>query len=633
MHVHRWVLFSYTCVVRVLTFSEISMNKTLLLFRVVCLSMFLAFAAPATAGITDPCLSVPIPLQQRVDASSMVVHGRVVQQRVVWDDAHRSIYTLSKLRVHDLWSKSVANVPDTIVVLTEGGSMGVMGRTVMGALQLMLNDEGYLLIESAREADVSFKKSGEDRVYRPYAETQAFLEATPLGALRDCWGSVSYSAEKFESMALRAFNHEVRAARSALAPAAVSTPPQIVVQGAVTIAPERVAGGAADTVVVRGTGFGDQRGDSYVTFVIKDTTYMDAASARGLMYRSWSDTMIVVEVPPSLSGALRVVVGGIAYQSSQTLHVMTNLYTRTLNPLTYTHLVARNANGGYTWSIDSALFNNPEARECVESVMKEFRCKTGMNYQVDSVANITGYSLGDAVNALVFDAPGYELGAGAVAYCDWVWYSCILGNTTFYYIPAADCRLSRKFNWYYGRGKNPSFGMAKLRYVLFHEIGHSHQFAHVSEEGESMHPIVQALPAEKWLERDTITASEQRTGRYFTKVCRDVTFNGCGIVALKAPLVNDCNTVSAVPADAPESLLRVLPQPAVNTLLVQTGDIKTSMAQARVMDATGKCMDVSLALDPFSTRELYVGHWPPGMYVLTMQLQGSAISLPFVIQR
>jgi hypothetical protein len=44
-------------------------------------------------------------------------------------------------------------------------------------------------------------------------------------------------------------------------------------------------------------------------------------------------------------------------------------------------------------------------------------------------------------------------------------------------------------------------------------------------------------------------------------------------------------------------------------------------------------MDVSLALDPFSTRELYVGHWAPGMYVLTMQLQGSTISLPFVIQR
>ena len=175
--------------------------------------------------------------------------------------------------------------------------------------------------------------------------------------------------------------------------------------------------------------------------------------------------------------------------------------------------------------------------------------------------------------------------------------------------------------------------MAKLRYVLFHEIGHSHQFAHVSEEGESMHPIVQAFPAEKWLDRDTITASEQRTGRYFTKVCRDVTFNGCGIVALKAPLVNDCNDISAVPAESPESVLRVFPQPATNTLLVQTGDMKASMAHARVMDATGKCMDVPLALNSFSTRELYVADWAPGMYVLTLQLNGSSLSLPFVIQR
>jgi nucleotide-binding universal stress UspA family protein len=142
----------------------------------------------------------------------------------------------------------------------------------------------------------------------------------------------------------------------------------------------------------------------------------------------------------------------------------------------------RNDKGGYTWVLDKQLFDNKEARECTESVMRQFRCKTNMAFTLSDKPTTAGYKMNDGVNSIVFDAPGYELPDGTVAYCDWVWYSCVVGNQTFYYIPDFDCRLSTDFEWYYGKGKNPKFGMAKLRYVLFHEIGHALQFGHVNEE-------------------------------------------------------------------------------------------------------------------------------------------------------
>jgi hypothetical protein len=208
-------------------------------------------------------------------------------------------------------------------------------------------------------------------------------------------------------------------------------------------------------ITITGAGFGAQRGSSYVTFTTDGTNYHGADAAKGFAYRAWSDTEIKVEVPPSYSGRVRVVVGTTQHESADTLHVTSNVAARSVNPLSYNTLINTNGTGGYTWSLQKELFDNSVARECVESVMRQFRCKTGMSFDVASTGTTAGYALNDGINAIVFDAPGYELGAGAVAYCDWIWYSCILGNETFYWVRDTDCRLSRRFNWYYGNGKNP----------------------------------------------------------------------------------------------------------------------------------------------------------------------------------
>ena len=568
-------------------------------------------ALPLHAGITEPCLAVKIPLAERIASATAIVHGRVIAQHATWDDAHRSIYTINTVIVHDAWSTD-AGVSDTISIVTEGGDMGAMGRTVIGALQLAVDDEGYLLLERPRRRDITLRNAGADGWFRPYAETQGLFVVRD-GIVVDCWGTTGLTVEEFESKLRSQWQYRRISQRPTETVDRASKHVEHL-QGTVTISPLRVIGGMGEPVTITGSGFGIERGDSYVTFTQDGTSYHSADYARTFKYRSWSDTEIVVEVPPSYSGTVRVVIGATTHESADVLRVTSNLAARSINPLTFNTLINTNGSGGYTWAMDPELYDNAQARSCVESVMREFRCKTGMSFTVSPEPATAGYALNDGINAIVFDAPGYELGAGAVAYCDWIWYSCILGDQTFYWVRDTDCRLSRKFDWYYGEGPNPTFGMAKLRYVLFHEIGHAHQFGHVSELGESMHPVVQALPAEDWLARDTITTSEQRAGTFMTTLGRTFTFRACGVQPLIAPANDDCVATSV---DGSEEIdvaeqLRLWPNPTSGIVTVEIDLEPGATAVVTVVDLLGEVVRSLKTLDQRTTID--VSDLPVGTY-------------------
>ena len=568
-------------------------------------------ALPLYAGITDPCLAVKIPLADRIASATAIVHGRVVAQHATWDDAHRSIYTINTVIVHDAWSTD-AGVSDTISIVTEGGDMGAMGRTVIGALQLVVGDAGYLLLERPRRRDITLRNAGADGWFRPYAETQGLFVVRD-GMVADCWGTTGLTAKEFESKLRSQWQYRRIAPRPTETVDRASKHVEHL-QGTVTISPLRVIGGMGEPVTITGSGFGSERGENYVTFTQDGTNYHSADYARTFKYRSWTDSEIVVEVPPSYSGTVRVVIGSTTHESADVLRVTSNLAARSINPLTFNTLINTNGSGGYTWAMDPELYDNAQARSCVESVMREFRCKTGMSFTVSSEPATAGYALNDGINAIVFDAPGYELGAGAVAYCDWIWYSCIVGTETFYWVRDTDCRLSRKFKWYYGDGPNPEFGMAKLRYVLFHEIGHAHQFGHVSELGQSMHPVVQALPAEDWLARDTITASEQRAGQYMATLGRTFTFRGCGVQPLTAPPTDDCVTTSV---DDSEKLnvaeqLRLWPNPTSGFVNVDLGYTPDFEATVTVYNVLGIPVITTQTSDRLTMIDM--GQLPTGTY-------------------
>ncbi len=151
--------------------------------------------------------------------------------------------------------------------------------------------------------------------------------------------------------------------------------------------------------------------------------------------------------------------------------------------------------------------------------------------------------------------------------------------------------------------------MAKHRYVLYNEIGHAHQFDHVNEWGESMHPIVQALQAEEWLERVTITASEQRAGQFMTNLGRTFSFRACGVQPLLAPSLADCKsdpTSDVQEHDASSSTFDLAPMPASTSITLSdehSADLDRNVA---VLDVRGV--------------RVYTAQWPHGSTTLDLNI-------------
>lgn len=323
-----------------------------------------------------------------------------------------------------------------------------------------------------------------------------------------------------------------------------------------SISPTKIIGGKGDILRITGSGFGASRGNNYATFMQENKAYLDAANAVKLNYTSWKDNEILLEMPNAFNGRVKVFVNGKEAFSTDTLKVTANLGYRQVNPLDYEYRSDRNGSGGITWLVHPTYWNNPDSRQAIADVVKEFRCKTGVNYLIAPLLTPVPLNLNQGLHLI---APDSAL--GVVGYNDRLWSSCILGAETFYHVTAQILRFSTKQNWYFGKGKVPA-GMAKFRYVLFHEMGHSLGLGHVDEPGQSMYPTVTFLPSDNWCERDSITTAEKTAISHFVKLCQNFTFRACGINPLKS--FSDCNDLYSSTNQPPafSGIMQVFPNPA-----------------------------------------------------------------------
>ncbi len=299
--------------------------------------------------------------------------------------------------------------------------------------------------------------------------------------------------------------------------------------------PKQIIGGKGEVLTITGTGFGNNRGSSYVSFFREGNTYTDATTGNGFNYISWTNTEIKLEMPVAFSNKIKVNIAGTDYLSADTLKVKANLGYRQANPLLYDLLTDNNKNGGVTWFVHPVYWNNPEIKQAIADVVQEFRCKTGVNYIIEPLTQWTPLNLGQGKHII---APDSSL--GVVGFNDRLWASCIVGAETFYHNQTQLLRFNTQQNWYYGKGQPPA-GAAKFRYVMFHEMGHSLGLGHVNEEGESMYPTVTLLPSDNWCSRDTITSSERKAIQHYIGMSQNFVFRGCGITPMKVN--SDCKDV------------------------------------------------------------------------------------------
>jgi hypothetical protein len=142
-----------------------------------------------------------------------------------------------------------------------------------------------------------------------------------------------------------------------------------------------------------------------------------------------------------------------------------------------------------------------------------------------------------------------------------------------------------------------------------------------------MYPIVQALPAEEWLQRDTITASEQRAGWFMTRQGRDFTFRGCGITPLLPPQTDDCDSDITSSVHDGQSVTNadivLSPNPAQDVVRVSIPSPVPSGTVATIVDLLGMfrmSVDIPQGAD---TIILPVSGLPAGHYSVVIRLWAS----------
>ncbi len=374
------------------------------------------------------------------------------------------------------------------------------------------------------------------------------------------------------------------------------------------------AGNGMEMLTITGTGFGSEQGNGFVTFETGNG-YYGANEAASFNYVIWTDSSITVEVPQAQSNLVRVVTNeGAIHESPDSLHIRYNLASEPYSPYGYTHL-NNQGNGGHLFHVNEAIFNEPDRLDAVTRTLSDFVCKTGVNFELSDAPTELGWDLGDGQNTISFDSNENPLSPGTVGYCHTLWWSCILGDETFYVVGEMDIVLNTSFDYDYGTGI-PGEGQAKFAYVLMHELGHAMRLGHVNEWGESMYPSVTDWPSNNWSERDTISTHDRLGVSHAVEIASTFAFNACGIAPME-PLDIDCAPIVEISGPAADHGQPPHPNPFNNVI-----HLPNRLAPGRwtLMDITGQIIQRASAIES----DMFTGELAPGCYLLLFEGRSSA---------
>ncbi|MDO8992712.1 hypothetical protein [Daejeonella sp.] len=135
------------------------MNKILLFF--IALSLI---SAELSAQLQA------VPLEQRVENSTLVFEGRVLRKSSFWDTDRRHIYTSNLVSVYKVFKGELSNA--IVEVITIGGIVGNEMEKVSYGLDLQ---EGSVGVFTCIPNNTKLATSSKNLRLRPYAEIQGFI--------------------------------------------------------------------------------------------------------------------------------------------------------------------------------------------------------------------------------------------------------------------------------------------------------------------------------------------------------------------------------------------------------------------------------------------------------------------------
>jgi hypothetical protein len=439
--------------------------------------------------LSAQCLLVEVPFQQRTNASSLIIEGRVIDNHSFWNEDHTMIYTSNRVEVLKIFKGRT--LAGTIDILTEGGIVGLDKIIATPSLSLKKEEIGIFMCEPATRFKALPASASRIPRLGVYAGEQGFVKYDLLEQTASDHFKKYTDIEKelYEVLSPSKSFIEVK-------PFTIHANPPVSqrIQAISGFSPATVTAGTGTVLTINGNAFGATQGSGTVGFRNGDdggATYINPLPSQ---YLSWSNTQITVQVPSGAATGTIQVTQGATSTSAGTLTVSYSHLNVDFDPgpgtIAYqTDHVNDNGTGGYTWRMNTGFDANAAARASFLRAFDSWRCGTDVNWTIGATTAIND-AVSDGFNVICFDNTA-PLTPGILGACYSYWSGCASGPTIVWYVNELDIIFDEGSNiapltWQFGPGL-PTGSQYDFETVAVHELGHGHQLGHVISPGAIMH--------------------------------------------------------------------------------------------------------------------------------------------------
>ena len=447
-----------------------------------------------------PCLLLPLPPAERVQAARLIVEAEVLDARGEWDATHEHIFTRQRLRVFRVLK---GTLPDTaaLPLLVEGGQVGLARQELTNTLRpLPVGQQGLFFLVPAPWAGVG-------PGYAAYASSQGVITydlaqgtaAEPARAYPS-WAAAAQQTAQLSGRPPRVLQANpalLAAAQRRAAAAAQRTQAPVIAD----FSPAQTTAGTDAVLTLRGSGFGSSRGSGGVDFSNADDGGATTTRALARDYLSWTDTQIQVRVPSVATGGHPAGTGPVTVTAADgpaattaaplvIIYALTNVENTGQTLADRPNHVATNATGGLTFRFAPNFQSNAAAGAAWQRGLAQWRCTTGINWELgpDAPANTIA---ADQTNVVAFDVAG-TLPARVLGRTTSYYSGCYnLQGEVIFYVSEIDQQFATNLPLQLGPGRAGP-GQYDFESVAVHELGHAQQLAHLIRPGAIMHYAIGA---------------------------------------------------------------------------------------------------------------------------------------------